>query len=76
MTSDFFSEIRKQELSLDENTLKYVKDALDGLKYVNHCFLLDAKRRKSADIQYLEGVQSGFNFCLKEIERLINKEPT
>lgn len=72
----WYDEERQADLSTDETTLKRVLLNLEGLRHVNHCFLLDAKRKNHSGVQHLEGVQDGFIQCLKEIKRLINKEPS
>lgn len=66
-------EINQKEVSLDEETLKYVKSYLEDLKHVHYCFLLDAQRNNQSAVPYQEGVQLGFNECLKVIDQLIFK---
>jgi hypothetical protein len=72
----WYEEERQADLSTDEFTLKRVVHNLEGLKHVNYCFLLDARKHNPSHVQHLEGIQEGFKFCIKEIERLINKEPS
>lgn len=65
---------RAIEIALDTPTLLRVKENIEGLLHVNLCFLKDAYNHNVAGVPRLDGVVSGYEEILRELDRLIHKE--